>query len=150
MTTKWFAVIAALNLVFGIKAHAQAGDVGTEVEVDVSITKEKPARPQKPERPERPKKDVPGQDVKELVADFRSKLAEYQAERKELVKKLQSATEQERSEIREQMKQNREEFHTVKEGIRDSVKEITGDLKDHASKLSAELKSENKSGKVRK
>lgn len=150
MTTKWFAVLAALNLVFGITTHAQAGDVGAEVEVAVALNKEKPARPEKPERPERPKKETPGQEVKELVADFRTKIAEFHAEQKELVKRLKSATEQERSEIREQMKQNREEFHSVKEEFRDTVKTVTGDLKDHASKLSAELKSENKGGKIRK
>ena len=153
MTTKWFAVIAALNLVFELSTRAEievAGDAGTETGVEVSTSEEKPARPEKPERPERPKKDVTGQEVKELVAEFRTKMAEFHAEQKELVKKLKSATAEEREGIREQLKQNREGFHTVKEQFRDTVKEVTGDLKDHAAKVSAEVKADTKGGKVRK
>lgn len=153
MTTKWFAVIAALNLVFELSTRAEievAGDAGTEAGVEVSTSEEKPARPEKPERPERPRKEIAGQEVKELVAEFRTKIAELHTEQKELVKKLKSAKAEEREGIREQLKQNREEFHGMKEQFRDTVKEVTGDLKDHASKVSAEVKSDTKGGKIRK
>jgi hypothetical protein len=153
MTTKWFAVIAALNLVFELSARAEievAGDAGTETGVEVSTTIEKPARPEKPDRPERPKKEIAGQDVKELVTEFRTRMAEFHSEQKELVKKFKTASEEERAGIREQLKLNREEFHAVKEQFRDTVKDVTGDLKDHAAKVSAEVKSDTKGGKIRK
>ena len=92
MTTKWFAVIAALNLVFGISSRAQSeveSEAANEIVVAVAATVEKPARPEKPERPERPKKEVPGQEVKELVTEFRTKMAEFHAEQKELIKKAE-------------------------------------------------------------
>jgi hypothetical protein len=153
MTTNWFAGIAALNLLFGLDTRAEieaAGDAVIEARVDVSTSVEKPVRPEKPERPERPKKEIVGQDVKELVAEFRSKMAEFHTEQKELVKKLKSAKEEERAGIREQLKQNREEYHTVKEQLRDTVKDVAGDLKDHAVKVSAEVKGDRKGGRDRK
>jgi Skp family chaperone for outer membrane proteins len=151
MTTKWFAVLA-VNLVLASSARADgevANDAGIELAVAVT-TAERPVRPQKPERPDRPIKENSGQEVKELVSDFRTKMAEFHAEQKELVKRLKSASEEERSNIREQMKSNREEFNSLKDEFRDSIKDLTGALKDHAVKVSAEVKAENKGGKIRK
>lgn len=151
MTTKWFAVLA-VNLFVGFGTRAQtevAGDVRAEVAVAVSTSAEKPARPEKPERPERPKKEVGGQEVKDLVAEFRTKMTEFQSEQKELVKKLRTASEEERTQIREQLKTNREEFHAAKEEFRDSVKDATENLRDHVVKISAEAKAENKGRKIR-
>src|SRR5687767_1800985 len=109
---KWFALLA-VNLV--IRATVRAADTQptvdarAEVEVALSTSSEKRGRPEKPERPERPKKkDIAGEDVKELTAEFRAKIAEFHAEQKELVKKLKSASEAERTQIREQLKLNRE------------------------------------------
>jgi arginyl-tRNA synthetase len=152
MTSKWFAVIAALNLVFGMTSHAQVEEksaVAEEVVVVVATTVERPERFGKPERPERPKLESPGQEVKELVTEFRTKMAEFHAEQKELVRKLRTATEEERSEIREQLKVNREEFQSMKDEYRDSVKDVTSALKDHAVKISAETRLEKKSGRER-
>ena len=152
MKTKWFAVIAALNLVFGMTARAQGEVSGSvadaiDLEVIVEASGDKPQKPEKPERPERPKKE--GAAVKELAVEFRTKMAEFHAEQKELVKKLKSATEAERADIREQLKSNREEFQSVKEEFRDSVKDLSGTLKDHATKISAETKAESKGRKQR-
>jgi hypothetical protein len=150
MTTKWFAVLTALNLVFGI---AQAQDVSGGVDVGGEVTVEpdrvQPERPEKPERPERPEKAGISQEMKELVTEFRSKVAEFHSEQKELIKKLKNATEEEREEIREQLKANRDELKQIKEGFRDSVKDLTGTLKDHAAKVSAEAKAEARHGRSR-
>lgn len=153
MTGKWFALLA-VNLVIGLNTLSaeteSVVDAQTEVEVALSTSIEKRVRPEKPERPERPKKkDISGEEVKELAAEFRATMAEFHAEQKELVKKLKSASETERTQIREQLKTHREEFNTVKEGFRDAVKEVTGSLKDHVVKVSAEVKKDSRGGRDR-
>ena len=154
MNGKWFAMLA-VNLVIGMNIRAaeteSVADARAEVEVALSTSTEKRVRPEKPERPERPKnKDIAGDEVKELAAEFRAKMAELHAEQKELVKKLKSASETERTRIREQMKVNREEFNTVKEGFHDARKEVTDSLKEHAVKISAEVKGDSRGGRERK
>ena len=77
-------------------------------------------------------------------------MAEFHSEQKELVKKLKTASEEERNQIREQLKSNREEFNAIKEEFRDTVKDVSGALKDHAVKVSAEVKNENRGGRDRR
>ena len=153
MNAKWFAVLIALNLACGI-AKAQevvvpeGVDVGGEVVLD-GDKPPRPERPQKPERPDRPHKAGVSEEVKDLVTEFRSKVAEFHTEQKELIKKLKNATAEERDGIREQLKANREELKQVKEEFRDDVKDLTGSLKDHAAKVSAETKAEARNGRSR-
>ena len=154
MNGKWFALLA-VNLVIGTNVRAAdtqpVADARAEVEVALSTSTEKRVRPEKPERPERPKKkDAAGEEVKEMAAEFRTKLAEFHAEQKELLKTMKSASEAERTQIREQLKTNREEFNSAKEDFGDIRKEVVGSLKDHAVKVSAELKNESRGGKERK
>lgn len=157
MSIKWFAVIAALNLMIGMKAFAQDVQIGVDsgigLEVDIEAPElpllDRPERPEKPERPERPDRGGVSQEVKELVAEFRSKVAEFHTEQKELIKKLKSASVEERADIRDQIKTNREGLKQVKEGFRDSVKELAGSLKEHAVKISAEARVEARGGRSR-
>src|SRR5687768_16682607 len=105
MNGKWFALLA-VNLAIGFNTLSAEteGTVVTraEVEVALSTSTDKRVRPEKPERPERPKKkDISGEEVKELATEFRTRMAEFHAEQKELVKKLKSASETERTQIRE-------------------------------------------------
>jgi hypothetical protein len=149
MKTKWFAVLIALNLVSGIGFRVQADDAVIEVRTEITAAGEK-KRPEKPERPERPKKEALSDEVRELTTELRTKFAEFHAEQKELARKFKGASAEERAEIREQMKLNREAFNAAKEEFKDTRKDVSGTLKEHASKLSSELKDENKSGKSRK
>ena len=95
MSTKWFAVLAALNLVFGMTTSAQdaPAGVGTGGEVVVEAPPARPEKPQKPERPERPQMGGVSQEMKELVTEFRSKVADFHAEQKELVFQPEAITE---------------------------------------------------------
>src|SRR5688572_18961504 len=108
MNTNWFAVMVALNLVFGFATSAQDASVGVEAGVVDGILEIRSEGFQKPERPERPEPRLAGDEVKTLVSEFRCKVAELHAEQKELIKKLKNATKEERTEIREQLKANRE------------------------------------------
>ena len=149
MTTKWFAVLIALNLVSGISIRAQAEDAIIEVRTEITAAGEK-KRPEKPERPERPKKEELSDEVREMASEFRTKIAEFHAEQKELAKRMKGASAEERAELREQLKLNREAFLAVKEEFKDTRKDVTGSLKEHATKLLSEAKDESKSGKSRR
>ena len=140
MKTKWFAMIAASNLVLAL------GVIIPEVQAGVTLRGESELNI--PVRPERPSAGI-GDEIKELVTEFRSKVSEFQTEQKELIARMKSATKAEREEIREQLKANREELKQAKEEFKDSVKELSGSLKDHAAKVSAEARAENRGGRSR-
>jgi hypothetical protein len=103
---------------------------------------ERPTRPEKPETPEKPDTDAKSPDIREIMADFRTKVTELQAQRQDLRKQLIEASEGQRAKIREELQASREAWSVLKEHFRDEIKELQATLKNHELRVNAEEKAE--------
>jgi hypothetical protein len=81
-------------------------------------------------RPERPEQQLLPLDLRQRVANFEAVRETYLAEQRELLRKLQGATEEDREKIRELIKSRREVWLEQARRFREEAKERMAELKN--------------------
>jgi hypothetical protein len=166
MKVNWPAVIAALNLMLGAVSHGGDLAVGANEGGKVQSSEnsgdrlEPVERPKveafwwawtpqhsrnRPERPEKPEHRGRNAEMKETFSKFNAKLADLQAQQKDIAKQWSDANREERRKLRDELKVNRETYNKLKDQFHDDVAELHDSLKNHDRKVDREAQAEAKS-----